>query len=107
MVGAGRTDTGVHAAGQVIGFWTAWRHDLPDLQRAMNAVLPEDVAVLELGAAEPPWHPRFSAVRRHYRYTVLNQTWRSPLDRRYSHLVTLPLDLDSHAAGRRSAGRRP
>ncbi len=88
VVGSGRTDTGVHAWGQVIGFRTTWRHPLPDLQRALNAVLPEDVAVLELGPAEPDWHPRFSALRRHYRYTVLNQAWRSPLDRRYAHLVT-------------------
>jgi tRNA pseudouridine38-40 synthase len=93
VVGSGRTDTGVHAAGQVIGFWTAWRHDLADLQRALNAVLPADVAVREIGPADPAWHPRFSALRRHYRYTVLNQPWRSPLDRRYAHLVTQPLHL--------------
>ncbi len=93
VAGAGRTDTGVHAAGQVIGFWTTWRYELPVLQRAMNAVLPQDVAVREVGPAEPTWHPRFSAVARHYRYAVLNQPWRSPLDRRYSHLVTAPLDL--------------
>ena len=93
--GAGRTDTGVHAAGQVIGFWTAWRHTLDDLQRALNAVLPGDVAVLEIGPAESSWHPRFSAIRRYYRYTVLNQAWRSPLDRRYAHLVTQPLNLEA------------
>jgi tRNA pseudouridine38-40 synthase len=93
--GAGRTDTGVHAAGQVIGFWTTWRHSLADLQRALNAVLPGDVAVLEIGLAEAAWHPRFSATRRYYRYTVLNQPWRSPLDRRYAHLVTQPLNLEA------------
>jgi tRNA pseudouridine38-40 synthase len=93
VIGSGRTDTGVHAACQVIGFWTTWRHSLADLQRALNAVLPADVAVLETAPAEPLWHPRFSALRRHYRYTVLNQPWRSPLDRRYAHLVTQPLNL--------------
>jgi len=98
VIGAGRTDTGVHARGQVIGFRTVWRHPLPDLQRAMNAVLPGDIAVSELGPAEASWHPRFSAVRRHYRYTVLNQIWRSPLDRRYVHLVTQPLDLPAMQA---------
>jgi tRNA pseudouridine38-40 synthase len=101
VVGAGRTDTGVHAAGQVIGFWTAWRHSLADLQRALNAVLPADVALLAIAPAEPSWHPRFSALRRFYRYTVLNQPWRSPLDRRYTHLVTQPLNLEAmqNAAG--------
>jgi tRNA pseudouridine38-40 synthase len=98
VVGSGRTDTGVHAAGQVIGFWTAWRHSLADLQRALNAVLPGDAAVLTIGPAEPTWHPRFSAIRRYYRYTVLNQLWRSPLERRYAHLVTQPLNLEAMQA---------
>jgi len=93
VVGSGRTDSGVHARGQVIGFNTAWRHSLADLQRALNAVLDPDVAVLELHLAPPGWHPRFSALRRHYRYTVLNETLRSPLDRRYAYWVPEPLDL--------------
>lgn len=93
VVGAGRTDAGVHARGQVIGFRTTWQRPLSELQRALNAVLPADVAVLAIGPAAPGWHPRFSAVRRYYRYTVLNQAWRSPLDRRYALLVTAPLDL--------------
>lgn len=94
VIGAGRTDAGVHALGQVVGFRAVWRHPLSDLQRALNAVLPADVAVLAVSLAEPDWHPRFSAVRRHYRYTVLNRAVRSPLDRRYAHLVTQPLDLE-------------
>ena len=93
VVGAGRTDAGVHARGQVIGFRVEWRHTLSDLHRALNAVLPEDVAVLDLNPAQPGWHPRFSARRRHYRYTVLNSPLRSPLDRHYAHLVVEPLDL--------------
>ncbi len=99
VIGAGRTDAGVHAVGQVIGFCVPWRHTLADLQRALNAVLPADVAVLELGVAAPGWHPRFSARRRTYRYTVLNRPVRSPLERRYTHLVTEPLDLEALRAG--------
>ncbi len=93
VVGAGRTDTGVHADGQVIAFRAPWRHPVVDLQRALNAVLPADVVVKDLSLAEPEWHPRFSARRRHYRYTVLNQPLRSPLDRRFAHHVAQPLDL--------------
>lgn len=93
VVAAGRTDAGVHALGQVIGFRVAWRHALADLQRALNAVLPADVVVVDLGPASEGWHPRFSAVRRHYRYTVLNQVLRAPLERRYAHLVEQPLRL--------------
>jgi tRNA pseudouridine38-40 synthase len=99
VVGSGRTDRGVHARGQVVGFCVRWRHTLEDLQRALNAVLPPDVAVLLLELAPEGWHPRFSAVRRHYRYTVLNQPVRSPLDGRYAHLVTDPLDLDALQEG--------
>jgi tRNA pseudouridine38-40 synthase len=89
---SGRTDTGVHAQGQVIGFRATWRHTLADLQRALNAVLPADVVVTDLALAAPDWHPRFSARRRYYRYRVLNQEWRAPLERRYALLVTRPLD---------------
>jgi tRNA pseudouridine38-40 synthase len=95
VIGSGRTDAGVHATGQVVGFRTPWQHSLPELQRALNAVLPADVAVLDIAAAAEEWHARFSAVRRDYVYTVLNRPIRSPLERRYSHLVTQPLRLDA------------
>ncbi|OIO94377.1 MAG: tRNA pseudouridine(38-40) synthase TruA [Anaerolineae bacterium CG2_30_64_16] len=93
VVGSGRTDRGVHAQGQVIAFHAVWRHPLADLHRALNAVLPADVVLKDLRPAPADWHPRFSALWRHYRYTVLNQPVRSPLDRRYAHLVAGPLDV--------------
>jgi tRNA pseudouridine38-40 synthase len=101
VVGSGRTDRGVHARGQVVAFRSKWRHTVADLQRALNAVLPADVVVLDLDPAPDGWHPRFSAVRRHYRYTVLNQPVRSPLDRRYAHLVAHPLEVHVLQAGSR------
>jgi len=94
VVGSGRTDAGVHAVGQVVAFRTAWRHDLADLHRALNAVLPPDIAVDALEPASETWHPRFSAKWRHYRYTIINRSVRAPLMRRYAHLVTQPLRLD-------------
>ncbi|PKO24111.1 MAG: tRNA pseudouridine(38-40) synthase TruA [Chloroflexi bacterium HGW-Chloroflexi-1] len=93
VVGSGRTDSGVHAQGQVIAFHAAWRHPIADLHRALNAVLPADVVLWDLRPAPLTWHPRFSALWRHYRYTVLNQPLRSPLDRRYAHQIAQPLDL--------------
>jgi tRNA pseudouridine38-40 synthase len=93
VIGAGRTDRGVHAKGQVISFPAAWRHSLPDLQRALNAVLASDVAVFELGLAPQGLHPRFSACRRAYRYTILNRPWRSPLGRRTAWQVARALDV--------------
>ncbi|MBC8447842.1 MAG: tRNA pseudouridine(38-40) synthase TruA [Chloroflexi bacterium] len=93
VAGAGRTDTGVHALGQVIGFRLAWRHSLDDLQRALNARLPEGIVIRELAPAEEGFHPRFSARSRVYRYTVLNQPLRSPLARRFAHQLAGSLDL--------------
>jgi tRNA pseudouridine38-40 synthase len=93
VTGAGRTDRGVHARGQVIGFEAEWRHDLLDLQRALNAVLAADVSLLEMGLAAEGFHPRFSARSRTYRYTLLNQQWPSPLARRTAWHVVQELDV--------------
>ena len=95
IAGAGRTDSGVHARGQVIGFCVAWQHSLGDLQRALNARLPRDIVIRELEHAQEDFHPRFSARSRVYRYTVLNQPLRSPLARRFAHQLTEPLNLSA------------
>jgi tRNA pseudouridine38-40 synthase len=89
---AGRTDAGVHALGQVIAFDTSWRHGVGDLQRAMNAVLPLDIAVRELEVAASDFHPRYDARSRRYRYRIHTATVRSPIARRYSLHVPYPLD---------------
>ena len=93
IVGAGRTDAGVHARGQVIAFRTAWRRSLRELQRALNAVLPRDIAVRELALAAEDFHPRFSAVSREYRYTIWNAPVRSPLVGRFAYHFPWPLDV--------------
>lgn len=93
VIAAGRTDRGVHATGQVIAFTVEWPHDLVILQRALNAVLAADVAVVELGRAPEGFHPRWSAVRRAYRYRILNQRWPSPTERRTAWHVARELDL--------------
>jgi tRNA pseudouridine38-40 synthase len=95
VVGAGRTDAGVHASGQVISFPLEWRGDAEELQRAMNAVLPDDIVVLVLEEAPPGFHPRFSATSRTYEYRILNTRLRSPLRARYSAHVGQPLDVES------------
>jgi len=92
VLAAGRTDAGVHAVGQVVAFDTTWQHGVPDLQRAMNAVLPADIAVRELEETEADFHPRYDARRRHYRYRIRNVPVRSPIGRRYSLHVPYPLD---------------
>jgi tRNA pseudouridine38-40 synthase len=91
--GAGRTDRGVHARGQVIGFEVRWKHSLRELQRALNAILAADVAIVEMGVASQLFHPRFDALSRTYRYTLLNQAGRSPLARRRAWHVEQWLDV--------------
>jgi len=83
VAGAGRTDAGVHATGQVVTFPTESPLTPAVLQRATNGVLPEDVVVVDAGEAASGFHARFSARARGYRYTISNATERPVLDRRY------------------------
>ena len=95
MLGAGRTDTGVHAAGQVIAFDFDWQHGEGDLVRALNANLPADMAIKQAWKpARPGFHPRFDARGRRYRYTLYNQPVRSPLAARQAWQVWPELDLE-------------
>ncbi|MBC7224479.1 MAG: tRNA pseudouridine(38-40) synthase TruA [Anaerolineae bacterium] len=94
VLGAGRTDAGVHARGQVVAFDLAWRHGLADLRNAMNALLPRSVAVREVSWAPEGFHPRFDAVGRVYRYRVYNGSVRSPFEERYAWHVPEPLDVE-------------
>ena len=79
ILSAGRTDSGVHASGQVIAFDLEWAHGPEELGRAMNANLPEDVAVKAVEVAAADFHPRFDATARCYRYQVLFAPQRDPL----------------------------
>ncbi len=95
IVGAGRTDAGVHATGQVISFSTGWRRSLSELQRALNALLPFDIAILELSELPLDFHARKSAVSRKYRYTIFSCSVRSPLSRLYAYHWVGELDLEA------------
>lgn len=95
VLGAGRTDAGVHASGQVIAFDVSWRHTDQVLHRALNAVLPGDIAISHLTTTYPAFHPRFDAKWRQYRYTILNQPIRSPLWARDAYQVAEPLDVEA------------
>ena len=92
--GAGRTDSGVHARGQVVAFELPWRHETAALQRALNANLPEAIVVRQLQEAGPTFHPRYDARRRAYEYYLYNAPVRSPLQRLYSWHVRQTLAVD-------------
>lgn len=104
VLGSGRTDTGVHASGQVIAVHAPWQHDPADLQRAWNVRLPRSIQVRALREASIDFHPRFSAVARTYRYTVDVHAGSgengappkfSPLTERYALFVPYALNLDA------------
>ena len=103
--GAGRTDAGVHASGQVIAFTYRGAVTGPVLQRAVNALLPRDVAIRELRAVPARFHPRHAARYREYRYTVWNGP-RSPLRERQAFGVRRQLNIAAMAeAGSVYVGR--
>jgi tRNA pseudouridine38-40 synthase len=94
--GAGRTDAGVHAEGQVIAFSYAGRLTAAELGRALDALLPADVAIRDVRRAPARFHPRYAARYREYRYTVWNGP-RSPLLERTALGVRVPLDTAAMA----------
>jgi tRNA pseudouridine38-40 synthase len=100
---AGRTDTGVHASGQVAGFESpdSGRHDARTLLRALNALTPEDVAIRSVSEAPPGFDARHDAVARRYRYRVLTDPIPDPFERQYAlhwtHLIDRA-ELDRCAA---------
>jgi len=103
--GAGRTDAGVHATGQVIAFTYPGPLTGAELEAALNALLPRDVAVRELRPVRAGFHPRYAARYREYRYTVWNGP-RSPLRERTALGLRVPLDTDAMArAGSAFVGR--
>ena len=79
IMAAGRTDSGVHALGQVVSFNFEWKHGEQKLLKAMNANLPADIAVQNVAEVPFDFHPRYDAQRREYRYRLYFQGQRDPL----------------------------
>lgn len=103
--GSGRTDAGVHAIGQVAAFDLP-RDAAPDhLKRAMNSLLPHDIAIIDARIASDDFDPRRDARLRVYEYRVTNRDRRSPFDFRYAWQVSAKLDLAAmNVAARRFIG---
>jgi tRNA pseudouridine38-40 synthase len=91
---AGRTDTGVHASGQVVAFDLGWNHTPEDLTNALNSVLPADVAARSVELCVDDFHPRFDALNRSYRYQIICVPTRDPLRERYAWRVWPEPDFD-------------
>ena len=93
LIGAGRTDAGVHAAGQVASAVVNLRHDVQTLRRALNATLPDAIRVLEVADAPAAFHARFSALSKTYHYRITNGPVASPFARYWTWHVPWTLDV--------------
>jgi len=106
VIGAGRTDAGVHAEGQVASAELATSMACSALQRALNAVLPRDLAVAGLEEQPGGFHAQHDARSKLYAYRIWNGPWLSPLRDRRSHWLRTPLDVAAMGdAARRLEGR--
>ena len=88
---SGRTDTGVHATGQVASADLHWSHTESELLRALNASLPADISVKSVQAVDAKFHPRFDASSRTYQYRLFCQPLRDPIRERFAWRVWIPV----------------
>ena len=94
VIGASRTDSGVHALGNVAVFDTESRIPAEKFSFALNQRLPEDIRIQSSEEVSLDFHPRYCDTRKTYRYQILNRRFAIPTERLYSHFVYYPLDVD-------------
>jgi tRNA pseudouridine38-40 synthase len=95
VMAASRTDTGVHAQGQVVSFWAKSTLDTMTLVKAMNYYLPGDIAVKAAYRAGDDFSVRRHALSREYHYYILNSKTRSPFSRRFALFMPKMLDIQA------------
>ncbi len=98
VLGAGRTDAGVHALGQVANFKTASPLAIERLPAALNAHLPDTVRVVSADDVDDRFHARYAATGRVYRYAILNRPAPSAILRHHAYHIPHPLDCNVMAA---------
>ncbi|RKY00330.1 tRNA pseudouridine(38-40) synthase TruA [Candidatus Poribacteria bacterium] len=91
---AGRTDSGVHAICQVANFFTESKMSTEEMHRALNAILPGDVAIISVEEVDEKFDARYSAISRRYRYTILNRNYPSAIMRNFVYFYPEPLDAE-------------
>lgn len=93
LIGSGRTDSGVHALGQVANFKTNSRLGADNIGRALNSVLPADIRIIDTCDVSLRFHARFDAKSKLYRYLLLSSKVPDPFLGKFSWHVSFPLDL--------------
>lgn len=101
VMGAGRTDSGVHALGQVASLRAEFSHPPDTLRRALTSVLPPDIVVTAVEEMDNDFHAQRWAKWKRYRYTLLTRSYPSALERRYALFVPRPLQVESMAEAAR------
>ena len=100
VIGASRTDSGVHARGNVAVFDTESPIPPERMAYALNQKLPEDIVIVRSDEVPEDWHPRYQHdVRKTYEYHIYNAPVMDPLKRRYSTFVSFPLDVEQMRQG--------
>lgn len=94
VIGASRTDAGVHARGNVAVFDTESRIPPERFAHALNSFMPEDIVVVRSEEMPPGWHPRHCDSIKTYEYKILNRAVPDPLMRRMTYFVSFPLDVE-------------
>ncbi len=94
VIGASRTDSGVHAMGNVAVFDTKTRIPAEKISFALNQRLPDDIRIQKSDEVALDWHPRFCDSTKTYEYRILNRRFPDPLQRFYTHFVYMPLDVE-------------
>ena len=93
VIGASRTDTGVHALGNIAVFDTEARMPAEKISYALNQRLPEDIRIQKSQEVPIDFHPRHQNSRKTYEYKILNREFPMPIYRLYAHFTYVPLDV--------------
>jgi len=93
LIASGRTDSGVHAQGQIANFKTTSGIPLEKLQRALNGLLPQDITIKSIKQVPLDFHSRFAAKSKAYRYSILNRLYPSVFLRNRVYFYPYPLDI--------------
>ena len=101
VIGASRTDSGVHGLGNIAVFDTESRIPGEKFSYALNQRLPEDIVVQSSSEAAPDYHPRKCSSTKTYEYRIWNDTFPNPLNHRYATFVYTPLDVERMSRGAR------
>ncbi len=95
LLGAGRTDAGVHALGQVASFKTNSKLPLETFFRGLNSLLPPDIVIKSVEEVPEDFHPQFNARNKIYQYVILNRKIPSAIHRHFSWHIPFPLDVSA------------